>query len=155
MTLAQRLSAGLALMTLGTTPLQSQERSIPRDQLPPAVAATAAEHSRQGTVLGYTREQEGGQTYYEVALLVAGRHRDVLIDCSGVVVEIEQELPFDSLPSPAQSALRAKAAGGRIRTVEALTKKGRLVAYEAHLGRGERAREIQVGPKGETLPHEE
>jgi hypothetical protein len=151
------LHAAIALACLAATPqlLPAQERAIHQRDLPPAVAVTAARISGSAKVRGYTEEQEAGQTFYEVALTVQGRARDVLLDSTGAVVEVEEEVPLDSLPAPVLAALRARAGSATIRSVERLTKHDALVAYEAHLSRKGRSSEIQVGPMGERLDHEE
>jgi hypothetical protein len=54
-----------------------------------------------------------------------------------------------------QSGLRAQAGSGKIAKVESITKNDKLVAYEAQvIGNGKRS-EIQVGPNGQQLDHEE
>jgi len=68
---------------------------------------------------------------------------------------VEEEVAFDSLPAKVQSALTAKAAGAKITKVESLTKQDKLVAYEAVILKGTKKKEIQVGPDGEKLAHEE
>ena len=151
-----RLPCGtLTLLALGVMPLQAQERTIQRTDLPPAVAAAAAEHSRDATVLEYSTEREAGQTFYEMALRVRGHHKDILFDTAGAVVEIEEQVALESLSASVRTALESRAGGATIRTVEALTKQGRLVAYEAQLSKAGQRSEIQVGPMGETLDHEE
>ena len=47
------------------------------------------------------------------------------------------------------------AGSGKVTKVESLTKKGKLVAYEAVVTTGTKHREVQVGPNGEKLKHEE
>jgi hypothetical protein len=151
------LWGGLALSTVVSASLygQEHEQKIRLADLPPPVAAAAAaEVVRGGRVLGYAREWESGQTFYEASLLVNGHSKDVLMDSSGAVVEVEEEVSLDTLPAAVQAALRRGASGGKICRVEALRKRGRLVAYEAHLTRAGR-REIQVGPAGEKLDHQE
>jgi hypothetical protein len=54
-----------------------------------------------------------------------------------------------------QAALTAKAGGAKITKVESLTKHGKLVAYEAATLKGTKKGEIQVGPDGGKLSHEE
>jgi hypothetical protein len=88
-------------------------------------------------------------------MTVGGHGRDVAIAKDGTLLEIEDEVALNTLPAPAQSALMAKAAGAKITKVESLTKKGKLVAYEAATLKGTKKGEIQVGPSGEKLAHEE
>lgn len=134
---------------------QESETRIRRNQLPAAVERTVATQSTGATIKGFSREVEGGKTYYEVELALNGRTRDVLMDADGVVVEVETQVDIDSLPAAVRTALKARAGQGQITSVESLTKKGQLVAYEAHVKTGSKRSEIQVGPSGETLDHEE
>lgn len=59
------------------------------------------------------------------------------------------------LSAEVKSGLTAKAAGGKILTVESLTKQRKLVAYEAKVDTAGKKSEIQVGPNGKPLDHEE
>jgi hypothetical protein len=53
------------------------------------------------------------------------------LSLDGAVVEIEEQVAFDSLPAAVKEGLRAKAGTGKLLKVESLTKRGKLVAYEA------------------------
>lgn len=77
------------------------------------------------------------------------------MEAHGNVVEVEEQVAFDALPAKVRSALKARAGTGTIRGVESLTKKGKLVAYEAQVVATGKWSEVQVGPNGETLEHEE
>ena len=52
-------------------------------------------------------------------------------DAGGVIVELEEQVAMDSLPTDVQDGLHAKAGKGKIVTVESITKHDKLVAYEA------------------------
>ena len=145
----------LVALPLLTGALAAQERKIERRDLPAAVEKTVVKESAGANVRGFAKEMEHGQTYYEASLIVGGANRDVLMDTAGVVVEVEQQVALDSLPAAVRSALLAKAGAGKITTVESLTKKDKLVAYEAQVRTGTRRSEVQVGPDGGTLQHEE
>jgi hypothetical protein len=54
-----------------------------------------------------------------------------------------------------RSGLKNKAGNGQITKVESITKRGTIVAYEALLRTAGRHSEIQVGPDGQPLDHEE
>ena len=141
-------------LLLLSTPAMSQERKISRADLPPAVAQAVA-HQAEGAVLrGLSQELDKGQIYYEAEWLVQGRTRDVLMDTTGAIVEVEEQVDLDSLPVPVKAGLAAKAGAGRILQVESLTKRGQLVAYEAQVKAGTKRTEIQVGPDGAALPQE-
>ncbi len=143
----------LILIGVGTT--AAQERKITRAQLPAAVERTVTVQSGGATIRGFAEEQENGQTFYELELTVAGHTKDVLMDRRGRVVEVEEEVALDALPAPVRTALLAKAGAGKIETVESLTKKGTLVAYEAHVVTNGKQSEIQVGPDGKPLAAEQ
>jgi hypothetical protein len=133
----------------------AQEKRISKSELPEAVQKRVEEQSRNATVRGFSKEIEGGKTYYEVELSVSGHSKDVLMDPSGEVVEVEEEVALSLLPPTVSEGLQKKAGSGKIVKVESLTKHGTLVAYEAQVRTGNTHSEVQVGPKGETLAHPE
>jgi uncharacterized protein YxeA len=129
----------------------AEEKKISRSELPAQVEKTVTEQSQNATIHGFSKEKEKGKTYYEAEMMVNGHHKDVLIDTNGTIVEVEEEVPMDSLPTAVRSGLQAKAAEGKLQKVESLTKHGKLIAYEAKvLNHGKRS-EIQVGPEGRPL----
>jgi len=107
------------------------EKKIKRSDLPPAVEKTVAAQSLGATIRGFSEERENGQTFYEAEMTVNHHNKDILMDAGGVVVEIEEQIAMDSLPTDVQDALRAKAGKGKIVTVESITKREKLLAYEA------------------------
>ena len=146
----------LSVITFGViTFAQEQEKKIPRADLPPAVERTVAAQSQGATIKGFSQEKEKGQTFYEAEMTVSGHSKDVLIDVSGAVVEVEEQVALDSLPSAVKAGLQAKAGAGKILKVESLTKHDKLVAYEAKVQTAGKKSEIQVAPDGKPLDHEE
>ena len=145
------LFVGLAAFSV----VQAQEKKITREQLPPAVEKTVAEQSKGATVNGFATEVEKGKRLYEVELTINGHGKDISMDKGGNIVEVEEEVAMDSLPSAVQEGLRQAAGTGTIGKIESLTKKGKLVAYEAHVKAGTKRYEIQVGPSGKKLAHPE
>jgi hypothetical protein len=135
--------------------VQAQEKKLKREQLPPAVEKTVAIESQGATIKGFSTEVESGKRLYEVAMTVDGRSKDISMDRSGKVVEVEQEVTMESLPATVQEGLRKAAGAGTIGMIESLTKGGKLVAYEAHVKTGAKHSEIQVGPNGEKLARPE
>jgi len=133
----------------------AQEKKIQRADLPPVVEKTVAAQSQGATIKGFSQETENGQTLYEAEMMVGGHSKDVSIDTSGNVVEIEEQVAFDSLPAAVKSGLQTKAASGKIVKVESITKHDKVVAYEAKVQSGTKKSEVQVGPDGKPLDHEE
>ena len=151
-----RLSLVLVLIGLATgSVVVAQEKKIKREELPPAVEKTVARESQGATINGFATEIEEGKRLYEVELTVDGHSKDISMDKNGNIVEVEAEVAMDSLPAAVQEGLRKAAGSGTIGKVESLTKKGKLVAYEAHVKTGTKSSEIQVGPNGEKLAHPE
>lgn len=135
--------------------ISAQEKRLKQSDLPAPVAKTAAEVSKGAIVRGYTREKEDGGTVYEVLLTSGGHNKDVQIDAAGNIREVEEDVVIEKLPSPVKSALIAKAGVGKLTAVASLTKHNKLVAYEAQVNTNGKKSEIQVGPRGQTLDHEE
>jgi len=133
----------------------AQEKKIKRSELPAAVEKTVAEQSKGATIRGFSEEKEKGQTTYEVAMTVNGHTKDVQVDAGGTVIEVEEQVDLQALSAEVKAGLAAKAGKGKITKVESITKKNKLVAYEAHVVTDGKKSEIQVGPDGKALDHEE
>jgi hypothetical protein len=135
--------------------LKAEEKTIKRSDLPAAVEKTVAEQSKGATVKGFSKEVENGKTVYEAELTVNGHGKDIAIDAQGNIIEIEEEVDITTLPAAVKEGLTKAAGKGTISKVESLTKKGKLVAYEAVVKTGTKDSEIQVGPDGKKLAHPE
>jgi hypothetical protein len=157
MTISRVIAVATASAMFFATLAQAQdhEKKIKRSALPPAVEKAVVEQSQGATVRGFSEEREKGQTFYEAELLIDGHGKDVLMDETGAVVEIEEQVPFESLPPAVKDGLQTLAGKDKILGVESLTKKGRLVAYEAKVLSNGKKSELQVGPEGKPLDHEE
>jgi hypothetical protein len=141
----------LAIVTLAP----GQEKKIKRSDLPPAVERAVVKEGEGATIRGFSQERENGQIFYEAELIIDGHSKDVLMDVDGVVVEVEEEVGTESLSPAVLAGLQAKAGEGKLVKVETLTKKGKLIAYEAQVRTNGRKSEVQVGPDGKPLDHEE
>ena len=146
----------LSTVLLATSSVaQEKEKKIKRSDLPAAVEKTVAAQSQGATIRGFSEEKENGQTYYEAEMSVNGHSRDVLIDKTGAIVEVEEQVGVDSLPGPVKEGLQTKAGSGKIMKVESITKHDKVVAYEAQVITNGKRSEVQVGPDGKPLDHEE
>jgi hypothetical protein len=133
----------------------AQEKKIKRSDLPPAVEKTVAAQSAGATIRGFSTEKEKGQTLFEVEMTVNGHSKDISMAADGSIVEIEEQVALDSLSPEVKAGLQAKAGKGKILKVESLTKKDKPVAYEAQVETNGKKSEVQVGPDGKPLAHEE
>ena len=139
------------LITASAALAQETERPVRMKDLPPAVQAAVREQSKGAVIRGLSQETKDGQTFYEAALRVNGHGKDVLMDATGKVIEVEEQIAFSTLPPAVQTSLRKLAGKGRMVLVESITKDNALVAYEAHVRTARRVTEIKVDPNGQTV----
>ncbi|MEK6288664.1 MAG: hypothetical protein AABO57_23345 [Acidobacteriota bacterium] len=142
---------GLSLVFSANAFAQNSEKPVKMKDLPEAVRKTVQEQSKGATLRGLAKEVKDGQTFYEAELKVNGHKKDVLIDSSGAVVEIEEEVALASLPAEVQATIKKDAGKGKITFVESITKNNTIEAYEAHVTRAGKMSEIKVAPDGKLI----
>ena len=155
MKVSRSVTGSVALVLLISALGLAQEKKITPSELPPAVEKAVAEQSHGATIRGFSQENENGQTLYEAEMTVNGHSKDLTMDANGQVVEVEEQVSLDSLSPAVRDGLHTKAGSGKIVKVESLTKNDKVVAYEAKVVTGHKKSEIQVGPDGKPLDHEE
>lgn len=148
------ISVVLAGLCLAGIPFAAS-KTVKKSDLPAAVAKTADQQSQGATVIGYKTEKEDGRLEYEVQMTFNGHSKDVTIAPDGQLLEVEEQAAISELSEKVRTALLAKAGKGKITKVESLTKHGAIVAYEAQVLTAGKHTEVQVGPDGKTLSHEE
>jgi hypothetical protein len=155
MNIQRKIAIIITATLFGVGIASAQEKKIKRSDLPPAVEKTVAAESSGATILGFSQEKEKGQTFYEAEMKVNGHSKDILIDTSGAIVEVEEEVALDALSPEVKAGLTAKAGQGKILKVESIKKHDKLVAYEAKVNTNGKKSEVQIGPDGKPLDHEE
>lgn len=130
----------------------ASEQRVKLADLPPAVQATVKEQSKGATIRGFAREVENGKTTYEVEMTVNGHGKDIAMDEKGTVIEVEEEVPLDSIPSSAKAAIEKSAGAGKILKVESVANGATVVAYEAQVRHGSKRSEVRVNPEGKPAP---
>lgn len=135
------------LLTLASTTLFASEKRVKMADLPEAVQKTVKEQTNSAQLVGVSKDVENGKTFYEAETRANGKTRDVLIDSTGTVVEVEQEVTLDSIPEAAKKAIQTKAGSGKIVKVESVTK-GSTVTYEAALSKHGKKSEVVVTADG-------
>jgi hypothetical protein len=156
MTVSRAIAVAAATMLFSVLAIaQEREQKIKRSDLPPAVEKAVVEQSKGATIRGFSQEKENGQTFYEAELRVNRHSKDILMSIDGTVVEVEEQIASESLSPAVLEGLQAKAGNGKLVKVETLTKNGKLVAYEAKVLTKGKKSEVQVGPDGKPLDHEE
>ena len=130
---------------------REQETRVKMKDLPAAVQQTVLEQSKGATIRGLSREVENGESNYEVELRVHGRKKDVLIDPTGAVVEVEEQVALASLPPAVKTTIEQSAAGGKLVSVESTSKGGTVVWYEAHVRKAGKSKEVKVNTEGQLV----
>ncbi len=127
------------------------DTKVKMEDLPAAVQKAVKEQTRSADLVGLSKEVEKGKTMYEVETKVNGKSRDLLLDSTGAVVEVEEEVDLNSVPAAAKAAIEKKAAGGTIKKVETVTK-GSAVSYEAAI-KTKAGKNIEVGVNADGSVH--
>ena len=87
-------------------PASGAAHKVDLSKYPAPVRATIEAETKNATLKGVSRETEKGRTQYEVETVVAGKTRDLLVDPSGKVLEVEEEIAPTDAPPAVQSALK-------------------------------------------------
>lgn len=127
-------------------------KKLQMKDLPPAVQKALKEQTMGATIVSISTEKEGGKIVYEVETKVDGHARDMLIDSTGKVIEIEEEVDMASLPAAVQAEAKKSLGQGKVDRIESVTKNGIFSGYEAVVERGSKKVEVSLGPDGKVLP---
>jgi uncharacterized membrane protein YkoI len=146
-----KMILGVIVIAIGFSSARASEKAINMKDLPAAVRRTVQEQSQGAVIRRLSKEIEGGKTVYEVEMKVKGHGKDVTMDASGEVIEVEEEVPLESLPNAARAAIEKAAGRGQITKVERVSG-GKQAAYEAHVRRDGKTSEIKIGDDGRFLP---
>jgi hypothetical protein len=123
------------------------EKKLKMADLPAAVQKTAQEQTKNAELKGLSKEVEKGKTFYEIETMLNGKSRDLLVDPTGAIVEVEEATTLDSIPAPAKAAFEKAAQNGKILKVETVTK-GSEVSYEAVVSKNGKKSEVAVTADG-------
>ncbi|HXE65362.1 MAG TPA: PepSY domain-containing protein [Bryobacteraceae bacterium] len=129
------------------------DKKVKLENLPPAVQAAVKEQTKNATLVGLSTEKENGKTTYEVETTVNGRSRDLVLDKTGAILETEDQVELNAIPTAAQAALRKRAGTGKIIKVEKLTA-GSNVSYEAAI-KTKAGKTMEAAVDADGTPHKE
>ena len=137
----------LATVIFSTGAAGAQQGSSKLKSLPVPVRQAVEKETQGAVIKEVSKEQEDGKTVYEVETMVDGRTRDLVFAADGTVLVVEEQSSLDAIPVAARQAIEARAAGGKVTTVE-LVKKGTAVTYEAVVVKGGKKAEVTVNADG-------
>ena len=124
------------------------ESHVPCNTLPAAVLQHAKLEAGDATVRGCVKDRENGKLTYEVETLKDGKSKDITLDVSGTVLEVEQEVAISSLPPAVSDAIAKAAHSGKIGKVESVTRDGAIASYETTITSNGQRREVAFTPQG-------
>jgi uncharacterized membrane protein YkoI len=136
---------------VSVTILADGDKKNQMKNLPPAVQATVKEQSKGATIRGFAKEKAKGKTVYELELKVDGHNRDMMIDESGNILSVEEQVELKDLPAAVQATILKQTGKGTIVIIESLTEDGTLIGYEAAIKTGGKSREVKISPDGKLM----
>jgi uncharacterized membrane protein YkoI len=151
MKVCHQIALSIFVLTIGFANALASEKAVTMQDLPAAVQRTVQEQSKGAIIRGLSKEVEGGRTVYEVEMKVKGLGKDVTMDASGAVIEVEEEVALESIPGAARAAIVKAAGSAQITKVERVSA-GTQTAYEAHLRKDGKRSEVKVTGDGRLLP---
>ena len=123
------------------------DQKLQMKDLPAAVQTGVTANLIGGTLKGLSKEVEGDKTIYEVETTLNGRTRDFLLDATGRLIELEDEMAMDVVPAAVKAALEAH---GKIVKIESVTR-GKVVTYEGTVEKGGKKSEVAVDANGKKV----
>ena len=143
--------ASLLVVACGgsATAQEKKAKSLQLQDLSPAVQKTVQDNLDGGQIKSINKEKEDGVEQYEVETMRNGKARDIIVDVKGKLLALEEATPIDSIPASAKAAILKKVGGGKLGSVETVTKPGQPAMYEAdYKDKSGKNREIVVKADG-------
>lgn len=136
------------VVALSPLSMQGSEHKISCDTLPAAVKEKSKEMQKDATLRSCIKDTSGKKTEYELEMSKNGRTHDVTLDEQGNEVEVEDQVDESSLPPAVTASLQRAAGGGKVDSVESLSRQGKIVLYEAVVIRNGKRSEVAFNPDG-------
>jgi hypothetical protein len=150
LSLTLSMLCALCVFSYGLVAAQDQRAKI--KSLPLAVQKTVEEQSKGAKIRGLSKEVEKGKTQYELELTVDGRNRDMIIDPSGAILEVEEDVSLESLSPAVKSEVEKSIGASKLLRLESVTKGGVLTGYEASVSKAGKRSGVEMGLDGKILP---
>lgn len=147
---AVALTSGAWLFAQANNQPQEQERSVTEKEVPPAALAALKKLAGEAKLTEFAEEVEHGHKYYEGSWKGPDGHVDALVTEGGDVVEIEESVPAERVPTGPRAAAQKEAGADAATKWERKT----LYLYEVHFKKDGRGRELLFTADGRRF-HEE
>lgn len=133
---------------LASVTAQAAEKKVSCASLPQAVQTAMHQEAAGAVVNGCVVDAERNRTTFEAETTKDGKSRDLTFNAEGKLLEVEQQVGKDEIPSAVATAIDAATAGGKVSKIESLSRDGQIVSYEASYRVGGKAREVAFTPDG-------
>ncbi len=130
---------------------EEQERAVTEAEVPAAALAALKKLAGDAKLTEFSEEIEHGRKFYEGSWKTAtGTHLDALLTAAGDLVEIEEEVKADQVPSAVLAAAKELAGtdGGFF------CEKKTVILYEVKFRKGEERHEVLYTPDGRALEND-
>ncbi len=139
----------IALFASGIAATGQAESRVPCKSLPAAVLHQAKAEAGDATIRDCIQDKENGKLTFEVETRQQdGKSKDIALDASGRVLELEQEITGGSLPPAVSDAIAKAAEGGKAGKIESVSRGGAIASYETTITKNGRRREVAFSPEG-------
>jgi uncharacterized membrane protein YkoI len=133
---------------------RADEEKVPLDKLPKAVVDAVKAKFPGAELVSAGKEDENGQTVYEVAIKDKGQNIDVTFKPDGTLVSVEKEITVKDLPRAVAEALDARYPKATVKKTEEVTE-GSKMTYEIHLVTADKkSLEVVFDPSGKVVEEE-
>jgi uncharacterized membrane protein YkoI len=125
-------------------------KEVKLEDVPPAAQATIQSQTSGGTIEEITCEKKDGKHFYKVEYKKDGREFELQVDDDGMVLEAEEILAMESLPSAVLETVKAESAGGKIKEL-ALETEDDKTFYEVEFEKDGKEHEVKIAEDGTVL----
>ena len=127
------------------------ERKVTEAEVPAAALAALKKLAAGAEITEFAEEIEHGSTFYEGSWKApSGAKMDVLVTPTGDLVEIEEQMDADKVPTAALKVAK-KAAG---KNTQLAFEKKTMILYEVKFRKGNRRHELLLTPDGRRVEEE-
>jgi hypothetical protein len=137
----------VTVLLLTVVGLYAEEAKIKPKELPAAVLTAFKQAYPDASIKGASKEEENGQTVYEIESKDGKHSRDLVYSAEGKILEVEEVINFDQLPAAVQQAIKAKYPDAKVEKAEKISKDA-VVEFEVKLEQGEEDIIMILEPSG-------
>lgn len=127
-----------------------QERKVTEADVPKAALEALKRLADKAKITEFAEEIEHGHKFYEGSWAGPNGNVDALVTESGDLVEIEETIPADKVPTVVRAETEKEAGKG----TKVMFEKKTLVMYEAHFKKGDMGHEVILTPDGRRYQEE-